>query len=89
LEVSDTLHDLGFKQTPLWYYCLEEAQTFGSGNKLGPVGGRIVAEVIVGLLEEYRNRTGKGLDYLPTVEVPQADANKFRISDLLRFAHVA
>lgn len=89
LEVNDALVDLGFKQTPLWYYCLEEAQTFGSGNKLGPVGGRVVAEVIVGLLEEYRNRTGKGLDYLPSETISQQDANKCQIIDLLKYAQVA
>ena len=37
--------------TPLWYYVLREAQVKGNGEHLGPVGGRIVAEVLVGLLE--------------------------------------
>ena len=37
--------------TPLWYYVLREAQVKGGGEHLGPVGGRIVAEVLVGLLE--------------------------------------
>jgi hypothetical protein len=37
--------------TPLWYYVLKEADKFGKGEKLGPVGGRIVAEVVLGLLE--------------------------------------
>lgn len=37
--------------TPLWYYCLCEAQAKAGGKHLGPVGGRIVAEVIVGLIE--------------------------------------
>ena len=34
--------------TPLWYYILREAQVKGNGEHLGPVGGRIVAEVLVG-----------------------------------------
>ncbi len=38
-------------ETPLWYYILREADVTASGNRLGPVGGRIVAEVIVGLLD--------------------------------------
>jgi hypothetical protein len=38
-------------ETPLWYYILREADVTASGNRLGPVGGRIVAEVIIGLLE--------------------------------------
>src|SRR5439155_6005793 len=37
--------------TPLWYYLLREAQVHSDGEHLGPVGGRIVAEVLVGLLE--------------------------------------
>ena len=40
---------------PLWFYILAEAQQAFDGNdatpiRLGPVGGRIVAEVIIGLL---------------------------------------
>ena len=37
-------------ETPLWYYILREADVRGSGNQLGPVGGRIVGDVLVGLL---------------------------------------
>jgi heme peroxidase len=37
-------------ETPLWYYILREADVHGSGNRLGPVGGRIVGDVLVGLL---------------------------------------
>ncbi|GIM91121.1 peroxidase family protein [Paractinoplanes toevensis] len=36
--------------TPLWFYILEEAAQLCDGNRLGPVGGRIVAEVLIGLL---------------------------------------
>jgi hypothetical protein len=38
-------------ETPLWYYILREAAVKVSGNRLGPVGGRIVADVLVGLLD--------------------------------------
>jgi hypothetical protein len=34
--------------TPLWYYVLKEAEVKAEGLTLGPVGGRIVAEVLVG-----------------------------------------
>jgi len=37
-------------QTPLWYYILKEAELICDGKCLGPVGGRIVAEVFIGLL---------------------------------------
>ncbi len=38
-------------ETPLWYYILREADICTGGNYLGPVGGRIVAEVLVGLID--------------------------------------
>ena len=38
-------------ETPLWYYILREAAVRAEGDRLGPVGGRIVGEVLVGLLE--------------------------------------
>jgi hypothetical protein len=37
--------------TPLWYYTLKEAQVLAQGLHLGPVAGRIVAEVLIGLLQ--------------------------------------
>jgi hypothetical protein len=37
--------------TPLWYYILREADICEGGHRLGPVGGRIVAEVFVGLVD--------------------------------------
>jgi hypothetical protein len=38
-------------ETPLWYYILREADVCCDGNRLGPVGGRIVGEVLIGLLD--------------------------------------
>jgi hypothetical protein len=37
------------------------------GHSLGPVGGTIVGEVLVGLLEHFKEKTGKGLAYDPEV----------------------
>ncbi len=39
------------RRTPLWFYVLKEAEVVGHGTRLGPVGGRIVAEVMIGLIE--------------------------------------
>ena len=39
--------DTRFK-TPLWYYVLKEAEVFENGERLGPLGSRLVAEVICG-----------------------------------------
>jgi hypothetical protein len=36
--------------TPLWYYILAEARVATGGLNLGPVGGRIVTETLIGLL---------------------------------------
>ena len=38
-------------ETPLWFYILREADVAGDGDRLGPVGGRIVGEVLVGILD--------------------------------------
>jgi hypothetical protein len=38
-------------ETPLWFYILREAHVLEDGDRLGPVGGRIVGEVIVGLID--------------------------------------
>ena len=47
-------------ETPLWLYVLREAAARGGGDRLGPVGGRIVGEVLVGIVdadpESYRAR---------------------------------
>ena len=38
-------------ETPLWYYILKEAAQQADGHHLGAVGGRIVAEVLLGLID--------------------------------------
>ena len=43
------------RRTPLWFYVLREADVLEDGQRLGPVGGRIVAEVIIGLINGDRD----------------------------------
>jgi hypothetical protein len=38
------------EETPLWFYVLREADVRGGGDRLGPVGGCIVAEVLIGIV---------------------------------------
>jgi hypothetical protein len=38
------------ERTPLWYYVLKEAQVVANGERLGPLGSRLVAEVLVNLV---------------------------------------
>jgi len=45
------LRDHGWHgETPLWLYVLLESSVRHDGDRLGEVGGRIVAEVLIGLL---------------------------------------
>lgn len=47
---ADELEQSWPNGTPLWFYILKEAEHRCGGDRLGPVGGRIVAEVLIGLL---------------------------------------
>jgi hypothetical protein len=68
--------------TPLWFYVLKESELKG-GQKLGPVGGQIVAEVLLGLLQGDSNSfVNVDPDWRPTL----GKAGKFTLSDLIRFA---
>lgn len=50
------VYDLGLESSsPLWYYVLKEAELVEGGARLGPVGARIVAEVLLGLLQLDRD----------------------------------
>ncbi|MEM9039509.1 MAG: peroxidase family protein [Actinomycetota bacterium] len=74
--------------TPLFFYVLREAELVADGLHLGPVGGRIVAEVFIGLLELDRTSYVNARDpWTPTWPIAD-DAVGFRTTDLLRFAGV-
>lgn len=68
------------RYTPLWFYILKEAEAYTGGRHLGPMGGAIVAEVIVGLLKD----DPESVLSAPTPELPPGDG-KFRIADLFKF----
>ena len=83
------LNKLGYQgETPLFYYILKEAEVRNKGHFLGEVGGHIVAEVLLGLLDgdptSYRNADTA---WVPTL--PGERAGDFTLADLLRFAGVA
>jgi hypothetical protein len=76
-------------QAPLWFYILKEAELLHDGKRLGAVGGRIVAEVCLGLLKLDKTSY---LNQVPTFrpKSPMARADGvFEMGDLLRFARVA
>jgi len=76
------------QETPLWFYVLKEAEHRGDGRRLGPVGGRIVGEVLVGIVdadgESYRAVDPAWRPTLPAAEPAGADG--FGVADLLAFA---
>jgi hypothetical protein len=55
-------------ETPLWFYILKEAEHRGAGDRLGPVGARIVAEVLIGLLRaDPASFLTREPDWIPTL----------------------
>jgi hypothetical protein len=77
-------------QAPLWFYILKEAELPPcNSERLGPVGGRIIAEVLVGLLQRDPN-SYLYLDPAWKPAPPIAPATgQFGFVDLLRFAGAA
>jgi hypothetical protein len=74
-------------ETPLWFYVLKEAEPRGGGEWLGPVGGRIVGEVLVAIVdgdgESYRVVDPGWRPTLP------AEPGRFGLADLLAFSATA
>lgn len=52
LNLGDNDKNVLLHNTPLWFHILREADSVGEGQRLGPVGGRIVAEVFIGIMRE-------------------------------------
>ncbi|GLV55029.1 ovoperoxidase [Dictyobacter sp. S3.2.2.5] len=83
------LSNLGWQgETPLWYYLLKEAEVYHQGQYMGPVGGRIIAEVLLGLmLYDPTSYWQAPEEWTPTL--PSAEPQQFTMADLLLFADVA
>lgn len=79
---AEALESAGFlDRTPLWYYVLAEAAHFHKGEHLGPVAGRIVAEVFIELVK--RSEDSIFPDWKPTLgQTP----GQFTLVDLLRIS---
>ncbi len=80
----------GFEHsTPAWYYMLKEAQVANGGTSLSGVGARIVAEVLIGVMQgdrlSYLNANPKWKPELPVLPGPKV-TGEFFIGDLIRFA---
>lgn len=74
-------------ETPLWYYVLKEAEVTG-GDRLGAVGGTIVGEVLVGLMDhDPGSFRAAAPGWRP--ELPSAEAGSFTLADLLTWVRAA
>jgi nucleoid-associated protein YgaU len=83
---AEVLRSAGFlERTPLWYYLLAEAKHHG-GQRLGPVGSTIVAEVLIGLVRRSEDSILTSPGWVPSL--PAAQPGRFELADLLRFAKV-
>ena len=92
-RVKDTVMDLIADEnidfsngTPLWFYILVEGGELGRdgdpGEGLGPVGGRIVGEVLYGLLElDDTSFLGSNRNWTPTLGA----AGTFSMKDMIAF----
>jgi heme peroxidase len=80
--LSDAAHKHLVEATPLWYYVLREAES-GGGDHLGPLGGRIVAEVILLLLGSDPGSYVHEENWRPTLAEGKDD---FTMTDLIDFA---
>jgi hypothetical protein len=85
-ELKD-LKPYGFdKSTPLWHYVLREAELHADGLTLGKVGGRIVAEVLIGLIQsDPSSYLVQKPSWTPTLT---AAGSSFRMKDFLTYAGV-
>lgn len=74
-------------KTPLWYYILRESAVLEAGERLGPVGAKIVADTFIRILkrdaDSYLNASSPFTPILPS-----ATAGDFTVADLLIFAGV-
>jgi hypothetical protein len=74
------------RETPLWYYTMKEAELVADGLHLGPVAGRLVTEVLVGLLaSDPGSWVATQPRWQPTLPSKRGG---FRMTDFLKFAGV-
>jgi len=78
--------------TPLWFYILKEAEltpdeTGVGGRRLGPVGGAIVAEVLLGLLKaDPSSYVSEDPRWTPTLPGASGADGTFGLADLIAYA---
>jgi hypothetical protein len=85
-DQMEVLEAAGFlDRTPLWYYILAEARALGNGgDRLGPVGSTLVAEVLIGLVRRSQDSILTSPGWTPSL----GTGGDFKLPDLLRLAGV-
>lgn len=72
---------------PLWFWFLKEAEVKASGQHLGPVAGRIVAEVLIGLAQNDKSSFLRARpEWRPTLA--SGTPGEFTMADLFTIAGV-
>lgn len=83
-EQAELLVQGGFEsRTPLWFYVLVEAHVAGTG-RLGRVGSKIVASVVIGLARKSKDSYFRIKDWNPTL----GTGSRFDLPDLFQLAGV-
>ena len=91
---GEAVREGGFvTRTPLWFYILKEAEICADGQHLGPLGSRLVAETLAGLVindkTSYWNQIGSGAGrWHPRDAVTSGERIVDSMSALLRAARV-
>lgn len=82
---GEVLKKLGLhEKTPLWFYLLKEADIKGRGERMGPAGCLLLAEVFLGLVHgDHDSFLWQRSDWQP--ELPSAEPGKFTMVDLVNF----
>ena len=77
------------RETPLWYYILKESEVRHNGNRVGPVGSRVVAETIYAALrsdpDSLLNR-GSAANSPPVWRFPHGRIRLYGLSEFFRAA---
>jgi hypothetical protein len=75
-------------ETPTLFYILREAGARHGGDRLGEVGGRVVGEVLVRIVDaDQESFRAAEADWRPTL--PSAEPGRYTLIDLLRAPELA
>ncbi len=84
LAAPPELKKSGITKAPLWYYCLHEAEKHG--GKLGPVGGGIVATVLLRLMAlDHESLLCSAADFKPWTALGATSSGQWSLGRMAQF----